>query len=676
MITPTITAERYRKSRERDSDTRTNPDPMRRIDEIIRDAKEETPVWKGDHTFSVEAAAYSLSNFLEPEIAKSHPDWNPSQIHEAALARFEKRLNQDLSYERRESAHEDSAVRWRIVETSPGVKELATEYGNDLITLRELWDHTREFAEATGNPRAYNREEERTQLSMQDAFIGGTTDAFVSVLSHPEAVRYVQVWERQSDGEVVSKQIDLSVGVGRDLTHGEADALVDKLAKYSSGKAESVTTDTVSSYAHFFIEGGKIGENDIQTIAMVHVMHEEFLRSSEPRREEYVTNENRWGVGVDITRTVVDAYQYVRDAVSEKIQALRDAVSKEHTKTVSAERPSERPKPRNPKKPEQAHAAQRENAVRSLVADVVISRALLVVAPFVPSGPHAALVWFEQSRTRSAPSQEKNIAAVPEQTVRVSEPTRWTKANLFSEFIAAVKRKVAKAPEEKNKVSRDKRESRRPTLERVKRRMFLKRVDLPKRAKEKRAEQPIKPMVIEQRHGDIVPMIISLLTYINSVREITRIDRPREMQGDRVVVVSDNSKEMIMTPKIKETVKSLERYAIAYIVWLLVSMDSKKHSVAGDREARPAEVPKDASGHERTPDRPATPWLLLAIIWYLSQLRESGFGTYAQSAPVSTSGTAADDTTASPQDDAVPVLPLSGIIFIRREDPNGFTFAS
>lgn len=675
MITPTVTAERYRKSQERDSRTRINSDPMRRVDEIIRDAKEETPVWKGDHTFSVEAAAYSLSNFLEPEIAKSHPDWNPSQIREAALERFEKRLSQDLSYERRETAHEDSAVRWQIIETSPGVKELATEYGNDLITLRELWDHTREFAEASGNPQAYNKEEERAQLSMQDAFIGGTTDAFVSVLSHPEAVRYVQVWERQSDGEVVSKQIDLSVGVGRDLTHGEADAVVDKLAKYSSGKAESVTTDKTSSYAHFFIEGGKIGENDIQTIAMVQLMHEEFVRS-ESRSPAVVIRETRPGVAADIMRMAAVSYQYVRDAVGGKIQVLKDAVSKERVTAVSAGRPvgaksetqrsSERPKPRNPKKQEHAHSAPRENTVRSLVADVVISRTILSVAPLVPSGAHAALAWFELSRTRqSLPKETKKIPFG--QRVRMPEQVTFNTVGSLSEFIAAVRRRLAKIPEEMRKtVSRDRRESRAPQRERVLRRVRMKRIELPKRVNVKRSERP----------SDAGPMILRLLTLIETVRMITRIDTPQKAGSGSVALPSEGYREVVLAPKIKETLKFLERYAIARIIWLFVSADPKKYPVADDGAVRSAGVGKDTSERERTPDRKAAPWLLFAIIWYLSQLREAGFGAYAQGAAATTSNAAADDAAASPQDDAVPVLPLSGIIFIRREAPNGFTFAS
>ena len=44
--------------------------------QVVRDEDPgDRPKWRGDHSFSADAARYSFSNFIEPEVAKSHPSW-------------------------------------------------------------------------------------------------------------------------------------------------------------------------------------------------------------------------------------------------------------------------------------------------------------------------------------------------------------------------------------------------------------------------------------------------------------------------------------------------------------------------------------------------------------------------------------------------------------------------
>ena len=134
--------------------------------QVIRDTDEsgkESKKWRGDHTFSPDAATYSLMHFVEPEVAREHPDWNPSQIHTEAMSRFTQRLEQDLAYERMESDHGESVIHWKPIETKEGVTVLATQYGDRMITLSELWEHTKEYAAFTGTPDAYNEAEHRSQ---------------------------------------------------------------------------------------------------------------------------------------------------------------------------------------------------------------------------------------------------------------------------------------------------------------------------------------------------------------------------------------------------------------------------------------------------------------------------------------------------------------------------------
>lgn len=223
------------------------------------------PLWRGDHTFSADAAAYSLMHFIEPAVSDEHPQWDKKTVHEYATAVFSKRLAQDLSYEGKEQRHDETSVVWRPVLTKEGKLELATEYGDGMITLRELWDHTREFAEAIGNPLAYNHEEAAQQLSMQEAFLSGATEAYVSVLSHPDAVRYVQIWEASSEGTVVTKQLDLYKTTGRDFSVEEGEALIHHIR--SMYQPDQPIRSEPDAYAHVVISRGSVDEDGIRVLA-------------------------------------------------------------------------------------------------------------------------------------------------------------------------------------------------------------------------------------------------------------------------------------------------------------------------------------------------------------------------------------------------------------------------
>ncbi len=245
----------------------------------------DSPAWRGDHTFSPEAAAYSLTNFIEPDVKTAHPSWTAEQVRSEALRKFERRLSQDMSYERRESAHEETTVRWEVIETSPGVRELATEYGDGYVTLRQLWDHTREFAQATNSPGSYNAEEARVQLAMQDEFIRGSNTAFVSALSHPDAVRYVQIWEKSGDA-VTSRQIDLHKTTGRDFSREESETLIRRIAEYHD--SGSVKQSSEYRYAHLSVTRGTVSEADVKTIAIAQTVFVEDYRPA-PERNAYAT---------------------------------------------------------------------------------------------------------------------------------------------------------------------------------------------------------------------------------------------------------------------------------------------------------------------------------------------------------------------------------------------------
>ncbi len=225
--------------------------------------------WRGDHTFSSSAAGFSLRNFIEPEIEMRNPSLSKKKVQQLALDTFELRLRQDLSFEHQETNHIDTTVHWKIVDGINGKKELATAYGAEFITLSQLWDHTRAYATHTGNPNAYNREEERAQISMQDAFINGNATGFVTVISHPDAIRFVQVWEKTTTGDVLSKQIDLYATTGRDFTHIEGEELVERISKFHETIGASAKQEDIS-YTHVLLTSGAITVDDIRTIAVAH----------------------------------------------------------------------------------------------------------------------------------------------------------------------------------------------------------------------------------------------------------------------------------------------------------------------------------------------------------------------------------------------------------------------
>ena len=346
---------------------------------VVSDIRSETdkPVWKGDHAFSSDAAAYSLMNFIEPEVVREHKDWDISKVREEARDRFTKRLAQDLSYEDRETHHEETIVRWKPIETDHGL-ELATEYGDRMITLRELWEHTKEYAAFVGNPKAYNKDEERAQLAMQDALIFGTASGFVSVLSHPDSVRYIQVWEKNSDGEVTSKQVDLHAATGRDFSRVESDQLIEHLSILHHETRQD-------SYAAFLVEHGTVNEQSIRLIATGLVM------STEAAPMDLVS----------VTRDVSDSRillgKYLHEEISQTLRVLKTENGKKEIKKKNVIEH----KFTNTGVLKQKHQIEKIE-VKKIMAEWVISQTMIHHALDIPTGSHAALYWFRSLEYQKA----------------------------------------------------------------------------------------------------------------------------------------------------------------------------------------------------------------------------------------------------------------------------------
>ncbi len=307
--------------------------------------------WRGDHSFNHGAVMYALMNFVEPEVAQKHPDWTSQQIRTEARQVMTLRLWENRTFANEERGRKgEMSKRWEITETSPGTLELTTTYAGGQETLRQLWNHTKKMAydksnPTTYNPAAYNQEEERAQLAMQDAFIAGHISSFVSVLSHPDNVRYAQVWQKEDDGSIIAKTIDVGVVIGRGMSTEEASDLVQHLATFYSNTGKEIET-APAEYPHVMVRQGNVEVEDIKIIARVKensLLGDRDLQEVHSKaRPNYVdkvdkrvdvisaatmTVEQSMRVAAqDVTRSVRELHAYTKTRMKKRIQNKTDAL--------------------------------------------------------------------------------------------------------------------------------------------------------------------------------------------------------------------------------------------------------------------------------------------------------------------------------------------------------------
>lgn len=650
-----------------------------RVDSAVTDEQDtDKPLWRGDHTFSADAAKYSLLNFIEPEIEAEHPEWSKSEIRKTALARFEHRLAQDLSYEQKETAHVESAVHWRVIETAPGHKELATDYGGETVTLKKLWDHTREYAAFVGNANAYNPEEEKAQLAMEQAFITGDSHAYVSVLSHPDAVRYVQVWERGVDGDIQSKQIDLYASTGRDFSNSEGEQLIRQLAQYQEEIHGVEIIKSEAQYTHFMVKDGQVMEQDIRTIAILGSAFEE----TEAVQYQSVTQGRVIGVPQKIVQEGWTALSDLTRYVSEEIGKTVDALRRPHTKTLPPGGISRQPEPiAQPKQnsesltiadvKEQAvntkttpvdmspvtpdhQASDTDTSMKSVLTEWVISKTILSYARLQPEAAGAAIFWmsYVTETTRLLAKQAnvedgKSLVAlevrkrlfhlrdviyrkVTGHTLRLERPKKHHTERKKNTSIDL------DAPSDVSTVSKSR------AGERSVARMW------------KRIETTALVMQVRTLMRDISQKIWGKPPEIKTNAPVPSV--ARETRPDSVIV----SKE-------KDAPFSMVEFAILY--WILLSYKQKEIRIyTRSLEKQHAHSPKGRESSVMVKSRKnnagsaikevSSPWVLLSIIWYLVMIRESA--SAGSAGYIGASSSVSPQVTLGKQ----PVFPQSGIIYI------------
>jgi len=225
--------------------------------------------WTGDHQFSISALYFTLDNYIIPQVARQYAGqgWTDDQIRKEAVHRVGEFSKVNLQYSMAEMDREPvMEVKWEVIKRDGEKQLFASDYG---ITLRELWEHTREFAEKTGKQSAYNPSEERAQLAMEKRIISGEISTDVFALSHPDGVRYVQMWEKTEGGKIVSKQLDIGAITGRDLTKTEGKDLIHLIkTKYSD---RDITPEDLE-HPHVMLKNGFVEVEDITTLARAQVM--------------------------------------------------------------------------------------------------------------------------------------------------------------------------------------------------------------------------------------------------------------------------------------------------------------------------------------------------------------------------------------------------------------------
>ncbi len=597
---------------------------------VLRDSREEDqPVWRGDHSYNSDAATYSLMHFIEPEVAREHPDWTQVQIHADAIDRFQKRLAQDLSYERGEIAHEESVVRWRPVETKNGI-ELATEYGDTMVTLQELWEHTKEYAAFAGNPAAYNSQEHEAQLRMQETLINGTSHGFVSVLSHPDGVRYVQIWQTSDAGDVISQHVDLYAATGRDFTPEEAKDLIYHLSDFHASNADAEKQQHKNSYAHFFWREGSVNAEDVRTIAIAQSV---YSSDRVYERETVSVSRRRKDSGVvvnDIGNGMRQAGRFLAVEIEEKIRAIGSIASrpeiKRSTKPAAAAGKEKRSVPvrvqvlpvSEKSRANETHSESVSSAhtgkegLKSAMAEWWISKTMLAYAGRVPAAPNAILYWF----TRIAES--KTNVQIPE---KMFMPEPHGKPGVAPEHKALLKRREAKnAPDAWNAF-----------IDRIKKSVglrapFLRRERFPERANKKEYGNDAKRFVVP-KPGETRPEISLIAVYYAAAtllsRFFTQPELPRSPKLPKEIVRVRIRQEAKGEPE-RASAVSLGRLMFAIVVWWMYGVSPEAvpaKTVSGGRASK--ETNKKPEETEETNPSENPVWILLSIIWQLAMIRES-----------------------------------------------------
>lgn len=581
--------------------------------------------WRGDHSFNHGAVMYALMNFVEPEVAQRHPDWTSQHIRAEARQVMTLRLSENRTFANKERNREqEMSKRWEVTETSPGTLELTTTQAGEAVTLRELWEHTKEYAEKKGIPSAYNPEEERAQLAMQDAFIAGGTSVFISVLSHPDEIRYAQVWQKEDDGSIIAKTIDVGAVAGRGMSTEEASDLVQHLASFYSNTGKEIETAS-AEYPHVMVRQGNADVEDVKIIARARVDSVSDRSSMQDMHIKPRMNDADARVGAiyaataavehslhvasqDVTRSVRELHAYSKTRMKKRIQNKTDASVPPFLQLLHPEIFHQ----------EAALLKEKQKGVRpsALMNSEPTAKEQVVVSeePMLFS-TSVSITQEEQEIQDIVERQAGETFLITEDTMVLSEQEQEV---VFSLFIPAAEIPREQAEKGKEKISPAviDRETLAKTIE------FVQKIDaLPV------SEQ--KQMIVEEKKH-IIKQILLLWEIVGETARSEGKTNAQSAHSETRTLNALQENKTENTPEGKLTF-ALAAWMLLKLTQYYVSLDAleaivdKKEGVslaASIQKEKPKNLIQKETGQ----------WILLSIIWYLAQIREQGF-VQQQAAP-------------------------------------------
>lgn len=577
--------------------------------------KSASSSWRGDHTFSSSAAGFSLKYFIEPEVEMNNPHLSKKEIHALAVDKFEKRLRQDLSFEHKEASHIDTTVQWKIIEGKDGKKELATSYGEELITLSQLWDHTRAYAEHIGNPKAYNKEEEKAQLFMQDAFIKDKASGFLSVISHPDSVRFVQIWEKTPAGDIYSKQVDLYAATGRDFTHKEGEQLVRHITTFQKTLGDP-TSSQDTSYAHVLLTRGVISVEDVRTIAVAHaetshpqdipIYHDLVSRIATKTLQDI--KETVATLGTDFHRYIQKRLDLTTETFIPKKEEKKNDHSDQSLSGMKQHKLSHG-EALIPINEDKEFVLKMEKPIEALLSEWVFDYTIVSYGVLHESFAHSALTLLSFEPVISLPSnfyEKKNthIENIREENDNDHGDIQHTVA-----FVFLFLQKIFGETNDGGGIK-----------------LFDKNND----------RDTIQHMSVEDR----IIYIINILSFLSFESKGDDDTLSHSFVGSLLVEDTMDNAPLLLK---KQDEYNIEKRAIfGLVIWMLFQ-DFDRHSKQTIITDFDVSVRTKRAEHIST-----TPWILLAIIWYLAQLKEVGMPQQTTPPPI--------------------LFPLSGVIYIYIRD--------
>lgn len=626
--------------------------------------------WRGDHTFNSGATIYSLEHFLEPEVQINHPHWTSDQVRSEAMRRMELRLAQDKLFTGKETDRDgEMTTRWEVQDID-GRPQLVTRYGDSHISLETLWRHTEEYAERIGVPEAFNREEMKMQLAIQDALILKKATGAALALSHPDSIRYVQTWTVGRDGTFYSKQIDVGMKMGRDLKHQEVDGFIGKIR--DTFAKQTVMLDGVGQYSYVTVRG-VIDENTVTRTATLFAQsrqltpYDRLTESRYPRPLIGVLHEPRFTPN----ERTHEVYPIKLQPV-DYLRAIRDPRFIEEPRHASVPRPrlsdriitivpfvteSTRELPRRTEKSEPKEQSLPKTLEKVYKESVATIQELVIIQK---SGiGFGAIPVLLEKLTIEPPLEikhvEKSIRRKRRKKEKLAKATHQKEAVSIKRNTLLYERKPLKKESQRRSISigKEKRATkrRRPPTQAIEKRLekpVRKQKDTVKRKERRtrsRSEAPEKRearllrahrrrrLARERRlHATVRPEHVKRhsLERVITRRVVRRmiwmeVHKPLKRKENKKIFLNEKAKKRIETivPKHRhEDVVPVSRFMFGWAVFLLLGR--------GDRPLQKDSSSVRLKKRDVMIKKGMRTWVLLSIIWHLAMIRESGRGSKRQ----------------------------------------------